>query len=367
MKNYEGSYTTKVPRMPSEIALVREPTANKGEPQLSRASNSFVSPDRLGKLAIAGLAIVVFFRIWEAILEFTYQKQMNLVSQGQRVGKDEINSNLSLLATSSKIALFFVGLTGIFFLLWFRRAYKNLEVFRIEGLRSTSAQAVGFFFIPFVNFIYPLRNAQEIWRASDPEIGSKEWQKTSKSRFVYCWWFSYIISGLITILVMSGVSSVNHNIVASRNNGELTADSARLFAGQLSFWIRFGIFGVLLTVVAALFAVQMIRKINERQNQKNFRLSTAGFFDNAYMAVPRTISSDTRAARPGFFAIVGGVLLMLFGFFAACPSLVSILDGQSFYSRETNTLIFTLAGLLPLGAGFVLAKRGWQRRRAYNR
>ena len=64
--------------------------------------------------------------------------------------------------------------TGITFLIWFSRAYRNLTALGASGLRSTPSMSVGWWFVPFYSLVRPYQLACEIWKASDPTVPSSD-------------------------------------------------------------------------------------------------------------------------------------------------------------------------------------------------
>lgn len=65
--------------------------------------------------------------------------------------------------------LLYLG-TVLAFLVWFRRAYRNLPILGAESLRFSNGWAVGAWFVPFLNLVRPKQLADDIWRASDPAL-----------------------------------------------------------------------------------------------------------------------------------------------------------------------------------------------------
>ncbi len=49
--------------------------------------------------------------------------------------------------------------SAVFFLMWFHRVYRNLPALGAAGLKYTPGWAVGFWFIPFLNFVRPAQAA----------------------------------------------------------------------------------------------------------------------------------------------------------------------------------------------------------------
>jgi Domain of unknown function (DUF4328) len=139
--------------------------------------------------------------------------------------------------------------TAVAFCMWFYRAYKNLKVWRIPGLKYSPGWAVGYFFIPILNLFRPYQIAQEIWKASDPRvpIEGPQWRDNSGSSVVGAWWAFWLIANF--------VGQIDFRLRMSN------------IADQKGFALV-GILSDLLSITAAAFALLMIFKIQARQAQK---------------------------------------------------------------------------------------------------
>ncbi|MEM7479008.1 MAG: DUF4328 domain-containing protein, partial [Planctomycetota bacterium] len=85
------------------------------------------------------------------------------------------------------IQMILVLLTGIFFLRWKHRAYKNLQVACSGALKTTAGWSVACYFIPFINLFRPATAMHEIQSRSQAKIG-----------FSVCsWWVFYLLSILL--------------------------------------------------------------------------------------------------------------------------------------------------------------------------
>ena len=58
--------------------------------------------------------------------------------------------------------------TGVMFIIWFRRAYRNLEAWDTEGLRFEAGWTVGGWLVPFLNLVRPKQIMNDLWRATGP-------------------------------------------------------------------------------------------------------------------------------------------------------------------------------------------------------
>ena len=142
--------------------------------------------------------------------------------------------------------------TIIFFLIWFNRAHKNLAPLRAQNTEFSSGWAVGWWFIPFANLIKPYQVAQEIWRESDPDFDASSGFLSNSvgtaPGYISLWWAFWIISNIFS------------NIVGR------FYDPEDMQSVEISGYL-FIINGIV-TIVAAVLAVKVIRDITQRQNER---------------------------------------------------------------------------------------------------
>jgi hypothetical protein len=149
------------------------------------------------------------------------------------------------------------------------RAYKNLSGLRAYGLLHSPGWAVGWWFIPFANLIKPFTIMREIWVNSDPDYEEEFGFLSSQvgaPAIVGLWWGMYIASGFI--------SRIGD---AFNSNANGIQPSVILFL-LIYAALRFG---------AAIFAIQVVRGITDRQEKRFERILNAGF-GNAMPPEPPT-------------------------------------------------------------------------------
>jgi len=136
------------------------------------------------------------------------------------------NGSFTIVGTGAAIAdsadllskvgmLVWIGIV-IGFCMWTHRAARNLPALGARGLKYTPGWAVGWFFIPFANFVMPYFVAAEIWRESDPEQTDPQAGKTT-SPLVAGWWFTYIIYAVVPTLVSTIFGLVIGFSIAARH------------------------------------------------------------------------------------------------------------------------------------------------------
>jgi hypothetical protein len=147
--------------------------------------------------------------------------------------------------------IFVTLLTLIPFSIWIHRAYKNLISFGVKGLQYSPGWAVGYFYMPILNIVYPPKVAHEIWNASDPlnltgEV--KNWVEVGKSKIVSTWWLFVLLTGII-----NNSSNILFN---KRENNNPMIITGIVIISEIT-WI-----------IAGVFAILLITQINKRQKEK---------------------------------------------------------------------------------------------------
>lgn len=149
------------------------------------------------------------------------------------------------IITLGYLAIGFVGF--VFFLLWFRRAYFNLNQISPDYASYGEGWAVGGWFVPFLNFFYPYKIMREIKAGSESALRDRQIEKGSNF-MVAAWWTCYLTS---------------------------------IAVGQISTWVRFravdfedvkrslaiGLLSQLINIVCLGLAAALIKNISTTEEQ----------------------------------------------------------------------------------------------------
>ncbi|MEV1051229.1 DUF4328 domain-containing protein [Streptomyces sp. NPDC049887] len=136
---------------------------------------------------------------------------------------------------------------GVVFILWFRRARINAEVFAPDGHRLVRGWAVWGWLVPVVNLWIPRRVALDIWSASTPgaHLGPAPRQS---SGLVNAWWAVWIGGYVPTLAALTYAKA------------EGPAETRQSIALTL--------LSVLLDIAAAVLAVRVVRRLTAMQHRK---------------------------------------------------------------------------------------------------
>lgn len=138
----------------------------------------------------------------------------------------------------------------ISFLAWFSRSYRNLRALGAAGLEYSPGVAVGWWFVPLVNFWKPFRVAVEIWRASDPtrlksDLASRAGMATPA--LLAIWWMAWL-----TALVLDNLVAAPDRVTYQ---GEVVTLPMVVAAG--------------FDILAAALAMAVILEIDRRQSMRH--------------------------------------------------------------------------------------------------
>ena len=147
--------------------------------------------------------------------------------------------------------------TIVVWLIWQHHATSNLWARGYRDLRIRPGWAVGWWFIPFANYVMPCVAMLELDRRSTPDGSSR-----STGPLVGAWWAVYIGGSLVVwIGLVIAVSSGFGDLIRAADRNQTVFDLTSL-AHQAAPWLlALGI----VTAVAAGLAVAVVRQITEAQ------------------------------------------------------------------------------------------------------
>ncbi len=119
--------------------------------------------------------------------------QKNLNAQGE----PELNVPLALahLGAGFLWGLFFL-ITGVVFCVWIYRANVNARALGASDMSITPGWSVGWFFVPFANFVKPFIAVREIWNASDSDPRDVS-ASGPTAPIVAAWWCAWILTHVL--------------------------------------------------------------------------------------------------------------------------------------------------------------------------
>gem|GEM_PF-1988786 len=170
-------------------------------PSSARPSHGDLS--RYRPISSFGSALQLMFAAWMGLL--------GLVAAGRLVAwraSDRLASNpfavsyeQASAADQRAVVLGVVGIgayavTGLLFVTWLWRAYRNLTAFQQAPTRFRPGWAIGAWFVPILNLVRPKRIVDECWRESAPRpTDGPRLARTGSVPWVFHLWWGLTITG----------------------------------------------------------------------------------------------------------------------------------------------------------------------------
>jgi hypothetical protein len=147
-------------------------------------------------------------------------------------------------------------------LYWFYRANKNIHAFGAKEV-SSPIMAVIWWFIPILDLWKPHSVAQQIWKASNPQIilsNGIEWKNSPRSNVILLWWILLLLS--IFIGIPGEFLSPAESEQLSYNN-TYTEQSMPIYEGLLN------ILSTIPAIISTFLFMRIIRQISAWQEIKS--------------------------------------------------------------------------------------------------
>ena len=178
----------------------------------------------------------------------SYCSQIGLLSRvaaGDWVAPAKIAANIKWQDGIAGWQMLASLITAIVFLMWIHRAHRNLPALGVRNLKYSPGWAVGGFFVPFLNLVRPYQVVKEIWKASDPHLKDESsWERVAASPLFGWWWAFFLISNFL-----------------GRIGGRMASDLLAMNWAWLS--------SDLISIVAGILAILVVRGIDARQEEKS--------------------------------------------------------------------------------------------------
>ena len=147
-------------------------------------------------------------------------------------------------------------------LYWFYRANKNIHAFGAKEV-SSPIMAVVWWFIPILDLWKPHSVAQQIWKASNPQIilsNGIEWKNSPRSNVILLWWILLLLS------IFIGIPGEFLNPPESEQlsyNNTYTEQSMPIYEGLLN------ILSTIPAIISTFLFMRIIRQISSWQEIKS--------------------------------------------------------------------------------------------------
>lgn len=220
-------------------------------------------------LLVVSTIIAVIGAIYSAIQYAAIQNQGFAKFAAAHAHPDA--STFALLGASEIV---WIG-TVIAFCMWTHRAARNLPALGGRNLKYTPGWAVGWFFIPFANFVVPYFVGMEIWRHSDPQQSTDGYGSNS-SPVIAGWWLTYVLHWILPFMVGAVVGGIA-GFAAARHGGDPHSVAATIQHQTLPGTLLAGVVKGWLEAFAGVLAIVYVRRVDSDQEAKFDRISGRGF------------------------------------------------------------------------------------------
>lgn len=175
-----------------------------------------------------------------------------------------------LWAISSPLGL----AVAVMWLIWQHRAQTNLWARGVRGLRFTPGWVVGWWFVPFANFVQPLRAMRELGRHAGPTTPSTRATPAGTDGWLWSWWLVYLAVGVLGVMVLVPFVSVWIDAFDRLAPGSRSLQFVTFRAADLRAIAGWMIGSDLARALAAALAVQVVLTISRAEDA----LGSAGAF-----------------------------------------------------------------------------------------
>lgn len=204
----------------------------------------------LGQLALALQALFAFWIVFAGVLVVFAANDRSLILRASRVTDAEWAAAVDRAAAVNQLWAGAFVVTGIVFIVWFHRAYDNLEALGAR-MRHTPGWSIGGWFVPFAWLVIPKRAANDIWWGT---AGGPGEQRRPFPALLTAWW----LSTWIAVIAMrgAGAESYTREEVLDSFHRDLALETSTI-----------AIAGSVLLLVAAVLALLVVRSISQREDR----------------------------------------------------------------------------------------------------
>ena len=182
-------------------------------------------------------AIVLVCTVAAIVSGFFEVSLLGRIADGENVTQSEAeNNDLRVAVITALRGLAYLG-TAIAFIVWFYRAHVNLRALGASEVRHASGWAIGAWFIPFFNLVRPKSMANDVWKASDPElpapVGIERWSRVALPTVLAVWWAAWVLASLVSSVAAVLALGDDPETLKASSEVALVSDGLSLLGGIL--------------------------------------------------------------------------------------------------------------------------------------
>lgn len=159
--------------------------------------NNIRPNEQRANIAILMIWIVLAMVIITLISNYFQLELLKHALEGNSISMDEINANDTRVQLIGILYLIVYIISGITFIMWFRRAYFNLHN-RLDELEYSEGWAAGSWFVPIIGLFRPYKIMKEIYEENLTILYRKDIDTNISTQFLGWWWFLWIASSVLS-------------------------------------------------------------------------------------------------------------------------------------------------------------------------
>jgi hypothetical protein len=159
--------------------------------------------EKRAKTAIVLVSLVLFLEIIMLISDYFEYRLLESLQNGFFVSDQEAESNDLRQSILGILYLIVFIISGITFIMWFRRAYYNLHL-KVSNLSYTEGWAAGSWFVPIANLFRPYQIMKELNKETENLLSqhNEDHQNITSTRLIGLWWALWILTGILSQIVL---------------------------------------------------------------------------------------------------------------------------------------------------------------------
>lgn len=137
-----------------------------------------------------GITVVAFFADVNHILVFDRWAARESVPLSER---SDARDFFDVMKALQALLMLWIA---VFFLWWLRRATCNAPALGPSEPEFSPGWSIGWWFVPFANWVQPARVVAQAWRVGDPSLGVDSgtgYRRASLTPWIPIWWITYAI------------------------------------------------------------------------------------------------------------------------------------------------------------------------------
>jgi hypothetical protein len=230
------------------------------------------SPAKLAKVLVWALVAITAANAISIALSLSYASVVHAaLGDGVTLAKADAAEDRFGIAGILILITFVPAI--ITFILWFRRAYRNVPALAGQPYPVRPGWAVGGWFVPILAFFRPKEIANAIWLSAEKADGQVRTERDIPA-FMNWWWGLWIVMGILDNISFRLISwdSVLRDAVAGETlqNAAMRSELNQEYAGALV-----GAAAGLIAIPAGVLAILFVRRATERQERKAAAVSPA--------------------------------------------------------------------------------------------